>query len=320
MTNVPTWLVSINSVLVVVATLCIVASWIFVYCFRNRPIVAMGQPLMLAVLCFGALLITVGMIFQVVLWFDAGSKDTIDLDICCSLIIWLQYIGNIIILTILLCKLYRTFKVVQFRRGQKILPRHVFGPFLVIVLLFIGILIAWEIVYPIHYVIIPYPGETEDVGVGCVSINEKGSIIFETTLLVVVTLLIIGIMWLACKIRNINEEIGDSRRIFRLLLLMLINSILYNTVINIVYRTNISGLGTLGRSSIVFTANILVNFVFVMGSIGFLILPRMYYVWYERVHGHLPESVQMFGGGQVRVNIQSSNQNTLVGGNSDDGE
>jgi hypothetical protein len=36
-------------------------------------------------------------------------------------------------------------------------------------------------------------------------------------------------------------------------------------------------------------------------AIGFIILPRMYYVWYEHRHGHLPENVVMIGRGTTTV-------------------
>jgi len=38
-----------------------------------------------------------------------------------------------------------------------------------------------------------------------------------------------------------------------------------------------------------------------ISTIGFIILPRMYYVWYEHRHGHLPENVVMIGGGTTTV-------------------
>lgn len=43
------------------------------------------------------------------------------------------------------------------------------------------------------------------------------------------------------------------------------------------------------------------TFLNIMATFGFLIFPRMYYVRYERIHGHLPESIKMIGTGRVHV-------------------
>jgi len=53
--------------------------------------------------------------------------------------------------------------------------------------------------------------------------------------------------------------------------------------------------------SIQMLLHIIPPFLSSIGIVGFLIAPRIYYVWYEHKHGHLPENVQMIGGGRTTV-------------------
>ena len=44
------------------------------------------------------------------------------------------------------------------------------------------------------------------------------------------------------------------------------------------------------------------SFLLVIGGISFIVLPRIYFVWYEYKHGHYPEGVEMIGTGRTTVN------------------
>ena len=109
----PKWFKAISILLVVLPICVVVASWIFVYWFRKTPIVAMGQPEFLYMICFGATLMSASSIFWVfVLVFDedefgetiSEEEHAIGLDISCNLFVWFAAIGITITSTALLCK------------------------------------------------------------------------------------------------------------------------------------------------------------------------------------------------------------------------
>ena len=52
-----------------------------------------------------------------------------------------------------------------------------------------------------------------------------------------------------------------------------------------------------------------------MTTVGPLMIPRMYHIWYEKRYGHLPEGVLTFGTGQTHINgVQSSPSRLQKGG------
>ncbi|OEU10319.1 hypothetical protein FRACYDRAFT_247284 [Fragilariopsis cylindrus CCMP1102] len=305
------WAYFISIILIVVAIICTVGSWAFVFYYQNKPIVAMGQPTFLYNLCFGALLPPIAQAFGgAVTFFSTGengiipvdSKTGIILNVCCNFAVWLIYLGYIVIYTVLLCKIYRIMKVTQqpLRRGLKILPRHVFWPFILIISLTVSLLIAWSTTGSSKYVVAEYLDTNTDTNttIGfCPSLPTMTSVSPTAEILAALYTLIpivqLALIILACKIRKINQVLGDSKKILGLVVFQfIINGICTSISLN-------------NGGILVYTINCVIISV---STIGFIILPRMYYVWYEYQHGHLPESVVMIGGGSTTV--RGVNQNT----------
>ena len=113
------------------------------------------------------------------------------------------------------------------------------------------------------------------------------------------TIVIIILLVLAWKIRHVNQELGDSKRIFKLMTYLIIIQFLYVALSRTIVLWKI-------QSSLEISIKILLSIINLcissIGIIGFLIMLRMYYVQYEHNHGHLPENVQqMIGDGRTTV-------------------
>lgn len=277
-------------VLVVIPT---VLSLVFLWCFSKKPIVAMCQPRLMSVLCFGTLMCVVGFIFYILPTLsDAASRFAIKMQTSCNLYTWLVYIGHVSVLAILACKLFRVSKVMKIRRKQKVLPWHILGPFLLALLVAIGILIANQIMYPTAY-------KTDENAGYCAEFYSRGAVAFFYIRLGYCYALLLTILFFAWKLRGVNQEIGESRRMF-LLLCVLVIADGFDLAANIIID-KINGLGPVDKRWLHHVVLVLWHVIFLLSTIGILIGPRMYYVWYERVHGRLPEDVQMYGTGQVHV-------------------
>ena len=301
------WIFLICIILIVAAIICSVGSCAFVFYYQDKPIVAMGQPTFLYYLCFGALLLQIGIAFGVVVTFfskgedeiiPVDSKTGIILSVCCNFAVWLIYLGYIVIYTALLCKIYRIMKVTQqpLRRGLKILPRHVLWPFILIFSLTVSLLIAWSATGSSKYAVNENP-DTNTTSGSCAAYPTMTSVSPSTeilsALLALVSIVQLVLSILACKIRKINQVLGDSKKILGLVVFQFILNVICTSI-----SLNNGGI-------LVYTINCVIISV---STIGFIILPRMYYVWYEHQHGHLPENVVMIGGGTTTV--RGMNQNT----------
>jgi len=104
---------------------------------------------------------------------------------------------------------------------------------------------------------------------------------------------------LACTIRKVNHELGDGKRI---LYLMVYLTILANITIPVFLSISAE------FHSVRYVIESIHSFFYVSGIIGFMIAPRMYYIWYENKHGHLPDSITLCRG-TVRINTPTININ-----------
>jgi hypothetical protein len=144
--NFPVWLLSISLVLPILAVIYGMLPWIFVFKYRNKPIVAMGQPEFLYNICAGAILIASCMLFNmpaiVYNHDDGGVITSIGWDVCCNFLVWMGYLGYYFMYTYtaLVCKMYRIILITEepLRRGLMILPKHVMGPYIAVMMLVIG--------------------------------------------------------------------------------------------------------------------------------------------------------------------------------------
>mmetsp|Transcript_50573 Transcript_50573/g.56443 ORF Transcript_50573/g.56443 Transcript_50573/m.56443 type:complete len:321 (-) Transcript_50573:280-1242(-) len=301
---IPPWIYSISIILIVVAVICCIGSWVFVFYFRKKPLVAMGQPEFLYNLCFGALLLQLSQVFLIIVTHAdhdkngkmldlTNSKISTFLNVCCNFATWFIYMGFFVVYTALLCKMYRIMKITHqpLRRGLKILPRHVLWPFFLLVFLLTCLLATWSATGVSKYVIIENPDTNESSGYCAMTwwISDESpskQCLFAMGVLLVIVQLILLI--LAYKIRKINQELGDSKRILMLVLFHVIVLVVFTTI---VYRVGDKGM-------LVTTIEF---FLFSLSTIGFIIFPRMYYVWYNNRYGHLPENVVMIGTGTTTV-------------------
>jgi hypothetical protein len=296
----PVWAYLIGIILIVSAIVCSIGAWVFVYHYRNKPIVAIGQPEFMYNLCFGALLLPIGLVFLLCVELVDHNEDGvipidsnmgIFLNVCCNAVEWLIVLGFCIIYSSLLCKIFRIMKITQqpLRRGLKILPRHALWPFVLILILNVALLIAWSFSGTSKYMI-SEPTDTNQSFGYCEYIDrtqvDTASLAYFYTIIALALIVQVVLIFLACKIKKLNQELGDSKRILRLILFQAIT----NSVCNSLYAISD------------FLLLFIIQYViYSISTIGFIILPRMYYVWYEHRHGHLPENVVMIGGGTTTV-------------------
>ena len=215
-----------------------------------------------------------------------SSRQQIAYDMGCNLAVALAWIGIVLTNTVLFAKTYRVYKVTLFRRNQTIKPRNVLGPYIMSVVFSATVLIALTVTSPIHYsTMIKYiftNGSSQYYN-QCYDVNKINGAMFAFNIIIE-----LGILVLAWKVRNTNEELGESRKIFILIILLIALDIVMVVVCSLI-------LWKFFR---------IISIVLVLKSllpIWFLICPRMYYVWYENKHGHLPQSVIVPGMGHVTV-------------------
>lgn len=92
------------------------------------------------------------------LLFDTGliqglSSTTQDQN--CIVEMWFIDFSMLVVLVSLFCKIWRAEKVCQFRKGQKILVRHVIWPFVAVILLELSFLVALTIRWPPTWEVVP---------------------------------------------------------------------------------------------------------------------------------------------------------------------
>lgn len=275
---------------VVITTLAVLAAlygWFFVYKFRNNPIVSVGQPPFLYLICFGSILLSSSTYFTA---FDESvGRTATAMDKSCVAQKWFQYMGNIITYMSLFCKLWRVHKVTQFRRGQRILIQHVIAPLVVALVCAVGLLIAWTIQDPPNW---STQAPVDTFGDGwhdeSVSICVEGSSIyfFATATLFFVA---VGIaLWMAWKTRHVREDISDSRRVCQALgahVVLLILGFILSIVASV-----------LQNATVYYASNFFLVIVGSLTTVSFLVVPKIYYVRYEEKVGHLPDNMCSVGG------------------------
>ena len=319
----PKWLQYTAMILTLVAIVFCAVSWLFVYYYQKKPIVAMGQTVFLYNVCFGAMIVASSNLFYLPVIMIDYTRITPDmkmtLNICCNLAIWFAFMGILVLYTALLCKMYRTMKIKQqpLRRGLLVLPKYVMGPYIVVVLVGLGLLIAMSAFDPSRYNnSIDSDVETDGSPQGFCSSNKRKTGIYYFCMILLLEIVQFILLMLACKIRNINKQLADSTRIFRLLLFHLLINILNFVVL----FTIEDGRLTESNATVIIAAVFLIPIVNSLPAIGFMIGPRMYYVWYERKNGHLPESVEMIGTGTVAVRVNDRNDNGNGNDNDNDND
>ena len=219
----------------------------------------------------------------------------------CLAQLWCLYFGILLVLGALFCKLWRAEKACQFRKGRKILVQHVLWPFGLIIMAEIILLIVASVVYPPVWgevLMDPFDAEimnnTTMLDLNMTSIdNEMKMPKCYTSPLPTVTalqasshiLIIISqvlVIWMAYQTRNIPEEIVDTKRVYYL---MLFQFIMYIPYLLLAY-------GVIPCRTSYNYVSLTFAFLFSVTSVGFLVFPKVYYVFYFKRHGKLPDSVK----------------------------
>jgi len=240
------------------------------------------------------------------LYFDAGSIEEIpgiawaELDKLCVAQLWCMYCGILIVLGALICKLWRAEKACQFRKGQKILVRHVLWPFVLLIIAEIILLVAATVVCPPKWgevLMDPFTSSVLnnstllDIDMMLVDNEEKLPMCFSSPspaaaalkgsshALIVISQIVV--LWMAYHTRNIPEEIVDTKRVYYLILCQFI---LYVPYLLFEY-------GAIPSRKSYHYISLIFKFLFSVTSVGFLVFPKVYYVFYFQRHGKLPDSV-----------------------------
>ena len=142
---------------------------------------------------------------------------------------------------------YRVYRVVQCRRGKMVLARQVVCPLLLLLQVALATTVTLELIYPPDFQIIQTYGYCYPLG----SIESKAHTIGQIVLEIPLQIAILLFAW---KLRNLNETIGESRRIFHLSCFQLGIWIIHWAIQFLVVRANVFGL----------EANVATNFYFVL--------------------------------------------------------
>jgi hypothetical protein len=314
--HLPIWIYCTLGFLTFLAIVCSVGSWAFVYRYRKKPIVAIGQPPFMYTLCFGSILLPIALtLYLGVQLTHDDEKNRLFLfgkveNVCCHMTTWLNYLGLLVIYSALLCKIYRIMQVTQqpLRRGLTILPRHALRPFVVVLMSTVGLLITWSTINPSKKYIVGEEfdsnitsGYCENVGLADL-VSASLPYLYALQALILIVQLTLTI--LACSIKNLNQELNDSNRIFRLVLFQFV----WHLIVTVTMFFN--GIENLAILKSVFSLQYL---MYSFSTIGFMILPRIYYVWYEYRYGHLPEYVVMIGAGTTTVRGTNTTASAITG-------
>eukprot|EP00537_Pseudo-nitzschia_pungens_P013195 CAMPEP_0172387622 /NCGR_PEP_ID=MMETSP1061-20121228/4906_1 /TAXON_ID=37318 /ORGANISM="Pseudo-nitzschia pungens, Strain cf. pungens" /LENGTH=496 /DNA_ID=CAMNT_0013117319 /DNA_START=79 /DNA_END=1569 /DNA_ORIENTATION=- len=285
------WFATFCNTLHTIELLFTLASALFVLVHRRKGIIALGQPHLLLLLCFGSQVFATGyVVYKMTPPFGPLEHASY-----CIVGFWLIFIGFSTMSTSIFCRLYRVYKVSRFRRRQPVYTHHVLWPWALAILMSVTVLITVEFL----------DLGSETVVAGSTSFCHDlrgGKQVFVTYFIYGSHVVLLGGIFLfAWKLRNLSEELGDSRKIFFIVCINVFTFALCLITEVCIKKFNLLGLGPKQRYYFFSATKDLLRFVYIMSSVGGLIVPRMYYVWYEWVHGQLPEHVQMYGTGQVRV-------------------
>jgi len=337
----PDGLMTLAWVLALTSTLASILGMVFVVAYRSNKIVQAGQPFFLWLICLGALL------QSSCLYFDAGSIEEIPditwkvLDKLCITQLWLFYLGMLTVLVSLICKLWRAEKACKFRRGQRILVQHVIWPFAAIIVFELALVTVATTVYPPYWqevMMDPFDDTKNmsnnnstanlmaiignDAMNGTASLEEmlldedKMKILEEMMLpmcfykpvpamdalraishflLIVAQLLV---LWMGYQTRDISDDLVDTDLVLYMILSWLT---VYIPFMLLEY-------GVIPSGKVYHYLELILPFLVSMLALGFLIVPKVYYVFYEKRNGKYPERSR-------RLSSWSSNPTSIVSAN-----
>jgi len=296
-----------NIVLLMASVLIITSSMVFVYVNSQNRIISLAQPVFLYLIGFGSLVTSSSNLFKI--WH------------CCTGIIWCYFLGQIITSSALFCKLWRVEKVTQFRRKQQIFAIHVIWPFITSLFIAMTILSLWTAIDPPkynsgsnNYIYNSNDQDQVEWGRGghC-NYRQKNGLFF--TLMVTINIIsqLIAV-WMAYKTRHIREDVSDSKQIFQLFQTHLLLNTCFGSILVAIELTMMARGGdeTIGSAIIVNLLWTALSFLVPMATVGFLIIPKAYHIYYETKFGQLPNGVRISGagGGVTVVGISTTTTTT----------
>jgi len=102
-------------------------------------------------------------------------------------------------------------------------------------------------------------------------------------------------IWMTYQTRNLPHELTEGARIYHIYVSNLVTFVVFGSLYWIGrFIPNLAMMNIAVLFATVFTSTT---------SVVPIIVPKMYYIWYERKHGHLPEGVQTIGTGQTHVAV-----------------
>jgi hypothetical protein len=274
-----------------VAFLFCAGSAIFILCYRKKSIIMLSQPSFLIVMFSGAAMIAASGFYLVAAEVngDTGSEEY--LTAMCSLWIWTFVIGHNIMYMALFGKLWRIKKVTRVRRSQNITYHQTIWPLRVMTLVNIVLLTAWTVLDAPNYH--KFVDKNDAIVLGTCDFAQLS--FFIPLQLIIFVSAFLG-WWMTYKTKDLPQELNEEGRVFHIYF--------YHTVTFLVFGT----LYWVGRFMLQLDmmniAILLATFFTSVTSVAPIIVPKIYYIWYEKKHGHLPEGVQTLGRGSTHVNIR----------------
>lgn len=184
------------------------ATWIFI--FRERRAVKASQPEFLYMLCFGACLVSISLIF---ISFDeqkGWSEEKLSKG--CAAFPWLFVLGYLTMYCALFSKLWRLTKLLSMRR-QVVGVQNVLLPFLAVIGSTLIVLTVWQIIAPLQWVRTEISNDDEPVVTyGECQVEENySSLYFVIPLVILIAGVIITTGYFAWKLKEIQTDLAESR-------------------------------------------------------------------------------------------------------------
>ena len=194
--------------LVSIALFLVAAATAFIFVNQSVAVIRQAQPTFLYILMLGCALMTSSIFTfsfdKVYGWTDAS------LDRACLSAPWLVSLGYIFIYSALFMKLWRLNKVLSFRR-RKVKVRQVFGPFLVICLCTVAVLIAWSVIDPLSWKRTEINEATEESYGRCISRHANTFLIPLVALMGISTSACAVMAWIT---KDVDSRFAESKFIF----------------------------------------------------------------------------------------------------------
>eukprot|EP00536_Pseudo-nitzschia_multiseries_P009453 jgi/Psemu1/288475/fgenesh1_pg.263_\ len=315
----PAWgksLLILDLILCAISVLCVFASWIFLCKYRKRRIVALGQPNLLALYCLGGLTMVVGIFCRLLIIMhdehvvmedleaeaDSFPFDTsLNYSLLCNFYEWMVSFGWLTMLSILMGKLYRVYRVPQFRRNQVVHTYLILVPYVVFIVGYCGIALAIELSFPGDYHFQDNRGTVVPPYRSCANLNDTRTRILHGLLSGFNGVLILTVLILAWKLRDIQEDLAETRKIVWIVALDIFTVLAEVVIHSVVVTMDSSRLESWDRVFLFGPVVVAFDLIFVLVALGLMLLPRMHAVWYENKHGELPVTSGSIGTGAEHV-------------------